>query len=68
MILAFCYSNLTWKTGGFERASTITIVLQVDRLTTCASRPKHDEAELLLFENYINRLRSRPRHYVINTK
>ena len=52
LILGFCYSNLTRKAGRFERASTITIVFQADKLITCASHPKHDEAELLLFENY----------------
>ena len=29
----FCYSNLTLKTGGFELASTIILVLQANRLT-----------------------------------
>ena len=33
LILGFCYSNLTWENGGFELASTITPVLQVNRLT-----------------------------------
>ena len=33
----FCYSNLRWETGGFEVASTITLVLQAIRLTKCAS-------------------------------
>ena len=28
LILAFCYSDLTLETGGFELASTITLVLQ----------------------------------------
>ena len=28
----FCYSNLRQETGGFERASTITLVLQANRL------------------------------------
>ena len=37
LILGFCYSDLTLETGGFELASTITIVLQVNRLTKCAS-------------------------------
>ena len=40
MILAFfCYSNLRRETGGFELASTITLVLQANRLTKCASHP-----------------------------
>ena len=33
----FCYSNLTLEAGGFELASTIMLVLQVNRLTKCAS-------------------------------
>ena len=37
LILGFCYSDLTWKTGGFELASTITLVLQANRLTKCAT-------------------------------
>ena len=39
LILGFCYRDLTWKTGGFELASTITLVLQVNQLTKCASHP-----------------------------
>ena len=36
MILAFlCYNNLRRETGGLELASTITLVLQADRLTKC---------------------------------
>ena len=35
----FCYSNLIRETGGFELASTITLVLQANRLTNCASHP-----------------------------
>ena len=35
----FCYSNLRLETGGFELASTITLVLQANRLTKCASHP-----------------------------
>ena len=31
-ILRFCYSDLTWETGGFELASTITLVLQAKRI------------------------------------
>ena len=38
-LILFCYSDLTWKTGGFELASTITLVLQVNQLTKCASHP-----------------------------
>ena len=33
LILGFRYSDLTWETGGFELASTITLVLQSNRLT-----------------------------------
>ena len=35
-LLGFSYSDLTWETGGFELASTITLVLQANRLTKCA--------------------------------
>ena len=35
LILGFCYSDLVWETGGFELASTITFVLQANRLTKC---------------------------------
>ena len=31
----FCYSNLRRETGGFELASTVTLVLQANRLTKC---------------------------------
>ena len=38
LTLSFCYRNLTLKTGGFELTSTtITLVLQANRLTKCAS-------------------------------
>ena len=37
-ILHFCYNDLTWETCGFELASTITLLLQPNRLTKCASR------------------------------
>ena len=40
MILGFCYSDLTLETSGFELASTITLVLQANRLIKCASYPK----------------------------
>ena len=36
----FCYRNLIRESGGFELASTITIVLRANRLTKCASHPK----------------------------
>ena len=32
----FCYSYLTWQTGGLELASTIIVVLQANRLTKYA--------------------------------
>ena len=32
LILGFCYSDLTLETGGFELASTITLVLQANRI------------------------------------
>ena len=41
LILGFCYSDLTWKTGGFEHASTITLVLQASLLTKFASHRKN---------------------------
>ena len=37
LILDFCYSDLTLETGGFELVLTITLVLQMNRLTKCAS-------------------------------
>ena len=37
LILDFCYSDLTWETGGFELASTIILALRVNRLTKCAT-------------------------------
>ena len=40
LILGFCYSDLTLETGGFELASTITLVLQADQLTKCDSHPE----------------------------
>ena len=39
LILGFCYSNLTQETGGLEVTSTISLVLQVNRLTKSASYP-----------------------------
>ena len=40
LIIGFSYSDLTWETGGFELASTITLVLEANRLTKCASHPQ----------------------------
>ena len=34
----FCYSYLTWETGGIELTSTNILVLQANRLTKCAFR------------------------------
>ena len=34
-ILGFCYSDLTLEASGFELTSTITLVLQGNRLTKC---------------------------------
>ena len=41
LILRFCYSNLRRETGGFEIASTIILVLQVNGLTKCVSHLKY---------------------------
>ena len=35
LIIGFCYSELTLETGGFALASSITLVLQANRLTKC---------------------------------
>ena len=37
LILGFCYSDLTLETSGFKLESTLTIVLQANRLTKCVS-------------------------------
>ena len=42
LILCFCYSNLTRETSGFELISTITLVLQSNQLTKCASNPNNE--------------------------
>ena len=34
----FCYSCMTWETGGHELASIIILVLQANQLTKCASQ------------------------------
>ena len=39
LILGFCYSDLTWETGGFELALAINLMLQANRLNKCASHP-----------------------------
>ena len=38
-LLGFCYNNVRRETSGLELASTITLSLQVNRLTKCASYP-----------------------------
>ena len=38
LILDFYYSDLALETGGFEFASPITLVLQANQLTKCASQ------------------------------
>ena len=43
LILGLCYSNLTLETGRFELASTITLVLQGNRLIKCARRNLEDK-------------------------
>ena len=40
LALGFCYSDLTLETGWFDLASTITLILQANRLTKRASHPK----------------------------
>ena len=35
LILGICYSDLTLETGGFELASTITLLFQENKLTWC---------------------------------
>ena len=42
LILGFCYSDLILETGGFERALTITLVLQASQLTKFNSEWSHE--------------------------
>ena len=49
LIRGFCYSNLTWETGGFALASTITLVLQLNRLI----KFKYHSPVLSCFHNLI---------------
>ena len=51
LILGLFYSNLKRETGGFELALIITLVLQADRLTQCASHPicVSEGGEMLMF-------------------
>ena len=39
---SFCYSNLREETGGLEFTLTITLVLQANRLTKCASNTSYN--------------------------
>ena len=47
LILRFCDSNLTPETGGLELTLTITLVLQANRLTKCASHPESEPSSYL---------------------
>ena len=47
LILGFCYSDLIWETVGCELVSTITFVLQANRLTNC---PSHHNCSKLTVE------------------
>ena len=51
LILGFRCSDLTWETGGFKLASTITLVLQANGLTKCASRPEGSSSSLTCKRN-----------------
>ena len=56
LILGFCYSGLTWETGGFELVSTITRVLQANRLSKCASHPNYPRKDqIYLMQVYMFR-------------
>ena len=56
LILGFCYGDLTLETGGFELASTITLVLQAKRLTKCASHPEYLNALYLMIGEVIGHI------------
>ena len=45
---------MTLETGGYKLASTITLVLQANRLTKCASHPKVQILQILvqILKNY----------------
>ena len=43
LILGFCYSKLKQETGGLELASTVTLIVQANQLTKCASHPKNNQ-------------------------
>ena len=40
LILGFPLQQLTWETVGFELTSTVTLVLQANRLSKCTSQPQ----------------------------
>ena len=48
LILGFCYSKLTGETSGFELASTMSLVLQTNRLTSVL--PKCTSAGSVILE------------------
>ena len=50
LILGFCYSDLALETSGFELASIITLVLQANQLTKCASHPKPGSQNIAVCE------------------
>ena len=63
LILGFCYSDLTLETDGFEIASTITLVLQANRLTKCVSHPASPSVLVKrVFDHFVD-----IRHYRVNT-
>ena len=51
LIRGFCYNNLSRKTGELELASTITLVLQANRLIKFASHPYSSEPTSQLLYN-----------------
>ena len=54
LILGFCYRDLTLETGGFELTLTVTLVLQANRLTKCASHPFLLSSSFLVIANVSN--------------
>ena len=53
LILGFCYSDLTLETSGFELASSITLILQANRLTKCASHLSYDFLSIQLLKGLL---------------
>ena len=47
MLANSCYSNLRQETGGFKLTSAITLLLQANQLTNCASHPTYGKKEYL---------------------